>query len=62
MTRSYVEGISLTQGATREGRILDRSIMAMLVAQGALDWRAGQFALQTINERLEIHTLYPSSG
>ena len=51
--------LDLTASANREGRIIARTLMAMLVAQGALDWRPGQLALAGLGQRVEIHHMVP---
>lgn len=59
LSASSVEMLDLTASANREGRIIARTLMAMLVAQGALDWRPGQLALAGLGQRVEIHHMVP---
>jgi hypothetical protein len=59
LTRDYVNGLSFLQPNSREGAILGKTIMSMIIASGALDWRSGQLDLKGLDERIQIHHAVP---
>jgi hypothetical protein len=58
LTRTMVESLNLQQQFSREGNILGRAIFALLVANGAFDWSAGQISLRTKDD-VDFHHMVP---
>jgi len=58
LTRSFVENLDLQQSSTRGDSILGTSIFALLVAEGACDWSAGQIPVSTLDE-IDFHHVVP---
>ncbi len=58
LTRDMVNQLDLRMAFTREGNILGRSVMALLVLGGALDWVPGQFAIKEADS-IDFHHLVP---
>lgn len=61
LTKKSVGDMDLTQPMTREGAILGTTLMALLVAHGAMDWRSGQLAVKNSREPVEFHHMVPES-
>lgn len=57
-TRSSVDQIDLTMAFTREGNILGRAVMALLVQQGASDWAPGQLKVRDY-DLIDFHHVVP---
>lgn len=58
-TRKSIEALDLRQPMSREGNILGTTIMAMLVANGALDWVKNPVGLAGVKEKIEFHHTIP---
>lgn len=58
LTRSYVEGLDLSQAFTREGNILGKTVMSLLVTVGALDWGPGQLRVSEYDS-IDFHHMVP---
>jgi len=59
LTASLVDGLKLKEPFSREGNILGRTLMALLVANNALDWRTGQISVTAPGEEIELHHMVP---
>ena len=57
--RQSALALDLKQPMNREGAILGKTIMAMLISKGALDWKPGQLGLNTTFENIEFHHMIP---
>src|SRR5690606_15302975 len=53
-----VDQIDLTMAFTREGNILGRAVMALLVQQGASDWAPGQLKVRDY-DLIDFHHVVP---
>jgi hypothetical protein len=58
-TQKQAKGLQLQQPFSREGNILGSTLMALLVSQGALDWRVGQFSISGLDEDVQFHHMVP---
>lgn len=58
VSRDYILGLDLSQPFTREGNILGRTVMAALVAAGALDWSPGQKQVNS-HDIVDFHHMVP---
>lgn len=58
LTRNYVNGLDLSQPFTREGNILGRTIMSIIVSAGALDWQVGQLRVSE-HDAIDFHHIVP---
>ncbi len=54
--------LDLKQEMSREGAILGTTLMALLIAGGALDWVKGQFFMTNINGEAEAHHVVPEKA
>ena len=59
LTAPLAEGLNLQEPFSREGNILGRTLMALLVANNALDWRSGQISVTSPGEEIELHHMVP---
>lgn len=57
--KNFVDGLDLRQTMNREGSILGKTLMCILVSKGALDWVAGQLQLSSLGQRIEFHHMIP---
>lgn len=58
LDRQSVEKLDLDMPFTREGNILGRTIMALLVSNGALDWASGQIQVKSYDS-VDFHHMIP---
>lgn len=61
LTKATVADMDLSQPMSREGAILGTTLMALLVAHGAMDWRKGQLAVKNSNQPVEFHHMVPEN-
>jgi hypothetical protein len=58
LTKAMVENLDLLQPFSREGSILGRTVMALLVSTGALDWGSGQIPVSN-HDTVDFHHMVP---
>ena len=61
LTREFVNQLDLMQPFSREGSILGKAVYALLVMQGACDWKSGQVKLHASDDTIDIHHMVPES-
>jgi hypothetical protein len=61
LSKDSVALIDFTQPLNREGAILGASLMALLVADGAKDWRPGQLAVKDLGQSVDFHHTVPEN-
>lgn len=61
LTKAFVNQVDLMQPFSREGSMLGKTVYALLVMQGACDWRPGQAKLHASDDSIDIHHMIPES-
>lgn len=59
LDKAVVSSLNLRNPMSREGDILGKSLMCLLVAQGCLDWQKGQTPVQNLEGRVDFHHMVP---
>lgn len=58
LTDTFIKDLGLRQIFSREGSILGKTVMALLVSSGARDWATGQFRLNSYDS-IDFHHMVP---
>jgi hypothetical protein len=61
LSKTSVAAIDFTQPMSREGSILGSSLMALLIADGAKDWKPGQLAVKDQGQSVDFHHAVPEN-
>jgi hypothetical protein len=61
LSKESVSLIDFTQPLNREGAILGSSLMALLIADGAKDWKTGQLVVKDLGQSVDFHHVVPEN-